>query len=61
MNTNSLSEWLAMGGHGIYVWPSLLLCLAAVLLEYLILRHARQRALARIQKLHSTPPRKTHP
>ncbi|WP_376786616.1 heme exporter protein CcmD [Comamonas jiangduensis] len=48
-----------MDGHGVYVWISLLVCLVAILLETLVLRHSRQRAIARIQKLHSIQPRKT--
>ncbi len=59
MSAHSLYEWLFMDGHGVYVWISLLVCLVAILLETLVLRHSRQRAIARIQKLHSIQPRKT--
>lgn len=58
MSAHSLYEWFLMDGHGVYVWTSLLLCLLAVMLECLILRHSRQRAIARIQKLHSHQPQK---
>lgn len=55
MNANSLWEWLSLGGHGVYVWPSLALCLLTVALECLVLRQARRRALARIRRLHRSP------
>lgn len=56
MNWNSLSEFLAMGGYGLYVWGSVLMTLALLAGEVLSLRlrragfvknFARRRRLAR--------------
>ena len=33
MNWHSLAEFAAMGGYGLYVWGSVLLCLLAVVVE----------------------------
>jgi heme exporter protein D len=41
----SLAEFLAMGGHAVFVWGSLGMCAAVMALEVLWLR-ARRRALA---------------
>jgi heme exporter protein D len=46
MSFSSLSDFLAMGGYGLYVWGSLGMCGAAIVAE-LALIHARRRALLR--------------
>jgi heme exporter protein D len=45
MKWNSVSEFLAMGGYGLYVWGSYVVTLAAMLLEpwRVRLRHRRAR------------------
>ncbi|MEM1432426.1 MAG: heme exporter protein CcmD [Pseudomonadota bacterium] len=42
----SFAEFLAMGGHGFYVWLSVALAIIIVLGNLLLLRIARQRFLA---------------
>ena len=45
MQWNSLTEFLAMGGYGIYVWPSFGVTALCMIWEVLILR--RRHAVAR--------------
>jgi heme exporter protein CcmD len=52
MSGQTLQQWAWLGGHGVFVWGALVLCLGAVLIEWIALRHARQRALRRIMRLH---------
>ncbi|PKO65306.1 MAG: heme exporter protein CcmD [Betaproteobacteria bacterium HGW-Betaproteobacteria-16] len=42
---NSLGELLAMGGYGLYVWGSLAMCTAVVVVELMVIRF-RRRLLA---------------
>jgi len=46
MQWNSLSEFLAMGGYGVYVWPSFGMTAVCMMWEVLALRrrHAAARA-----------------
>ncbi|RYF43135.1 MAG: heme exporter protein CcmD [Comamonadaceae bacterium] len=46
MNLQTLSEFLAMGGYGLYVWGSMGMCGAAVVAEVVLIR-LRRRALLR--------------
>lgn len=39
-----LVDWLVMGGYGLYVWGSVGMCAAVIVIEVLSLR-ARRRAL----------------
>jgi len=43
---NSFSEFLAMGGHGLYVWLSYGLGLAVILINLVLPRLQRNRLLA---------------
>ena len=45
MQWNSLNEFLAMGGYGVYVWPSFGVTALCLIWEVLILR--RRHAAAR--------------
>lgn len=45
MMWSSGSEFLAMGGYGLYVWGSYLMCLAMMLVEPLMARRHRSSAL----------------
>jgi heme exporter protein D len=45
MNWQSLSAFWAMGGYALYVWGSVLVVLAALVLECLALMSARRSAL----------------
>ena len=45
MSFDSWSEFLAMGGHGLYVWLSYGLSLAVVLANVLVTRSSRRRYL----------------
>lgn len=46
MSFNSFSEFLAMGGHGLYVWLSYGLGLAVVLINLVLPRVQHNRLLA---------------
>lgn len=48
----SWEQFFAMGGHGVYVWWSFAACIAALLIENLFLRHARQQVLSHIRRKH---------
>ena len=43
-----VSQWLAMGGYGLYVWGSLGVSLAALVLEVWLVRVGRRQALAAV-------------
>ena len=49
---NSFSEFLAMGGYGLYVWGSLGMCAAVVLAEVLMLK-TRRMALLREDSMNT--------
>ncbi len=42
---NSASEFFAMGGYGLYVWGSYVVCAAFMLTEPLLARHRHRQAL----------------
>ncbi|MEX8520325.1 MAG: heme exporter protein CcmD [Leptothrix sp. (in: b-proteobacteria)] len=48
MNASSVSEFFAMGGYGLYVWGSYLVCAVVMLIEPLraAQRHRRAREAA---------------
>lgn len=46
MNWSGISEFIAMGGYGLYVWGSLGMC-GAVIVAELALLHLRRVTLAR--------------
>ena len=46
MQWNSMSDFLHMGGYGLYVWGSFGVCAAALVVEQLLLRR-RQDAIVR--------------
>jgi heme exporter protein D len=46
MQWNSLSEFLAMGGHGFYVWPSFGVTALCMIWEMLALRRRHAAACA---------------
>jgi heme exporter protein D len=54
MNFSNWSEFLAMGGYGLYVWGSMGMCAAVVVVEPLLLQ-ARRRALQAGEGLHAAP------
>ncbi len=47
---NSLSDFLSMGGYGLYVWGSFGLTAAALGWELLALRQRRRRALDEVRR-----------
>lgn len=49
MNWNSASEFLAMGGYGLYVWGSYSVCALWMLAEPLFVRRRHQVALRQCQ------------
>jgi heme exporter protein D len=46
MNWNSVPEFFAMGGYGLYVWGSFAVTAACLLSELALLRRRRNMALA---------------
>lgn len=46
MSWNSWSDFLAMGGYGLYVWGSLGMCAAVIVAEVVLLK-ARRMSLVR--------------
>jgi len=48
MKWGSLSEFLAMGGYGFYVWGSYLVTLACLAAEVLLLRLRRRTVLEQL-------------
>lgn len=49
MQWNSLSEFLAMGGYGFYVWGSFGLTAAVVVIETLLIRRQRTELLRNLR------------
>ena len=47
---NSLHAFLAMGGYGLYVWGSMLACLATVVVELVLMRQRRRRIVNQIRR-----------
>ena len=45
MNWNSLSEFIAMGGYGLYVWGSFGVTFACIVIELAVLKSRRKAAL----------------
>ncbi len=48
MNWASAADFWAMGGYGFYVWGSYATVLAAVVIEIVLLRVRRRRAISEI-------------
>ena len=48
MNWASWADFWAMGGHALYVWGSIGMCIAAVLVEMLLLDHRRRELIREI-------------
>lgn len=42
-----MMEWLAMGGHGFYIWSSYGALAIAVVIELYLLKRGRRRSLER--------------
>jgi len=47
---NSLSDFLAMGNHGLYVWGSFIVMAAAMILEPILLVRGRKSLIARLKR-----------
>ena len=54
MNWASWADFWAMGGHALYVWGSFAMCVAAVLLEVLLLAHRRRELIQEINSMTSS-------
>jgi heme exporter protein D len=50
MYWNSLSDFLSMGNHGLYVWGSFVVMAAAMILELMLLGRGRKRLLERLRR-----------
>ena len=47
---NSLSDFLAMGNHGLYVWGSFTVMALVMILEPILLVRGRKRLIERLQR-----------
>ncbi|MBS1185609.1 MAG: heme exporter protein CcmD [Proteobacteria bacterium] len=47
---NSLSDFLAMGNHGLYVWGSFIVMALAMILEPILLVRGRRNLIARLKR-----------
>ena len=50
MNWNSASEFFAMGGHALYVWGSFGACAALMIIEPILARKRRSKALTELKR-----------
>lgn len=46
----SATEFLAMGGYGLYVWGSFVVCAAALALEHVVLRRRTAAVLRTLRR-----------
>ena len=51
MHWNTLDDFLAMGGYGLYVWGSFLVTAACVWIEVVVLRRAESDTRRRLQRM----------
>jgi heme exporter protein D len=51
MHWNSLDEFLAMGGYGLYVWGSFLVTLVCLVAEVVLLKRGDADARRRLKRL----------
>ncbi|MEC4723640.1 heme exporter protein CcmD [Noviherbaspirillum sp. CPCC 100848] len=51
MNWDSLSHFIEMGGHGLYVWGSVLVAGGAVIAEVVSLHFRRQAGVRRVDRM----------
>ncbi|HBT31664.1 MAG: heme exporter protein CcmD [Pusillimonas sp.] len=54
MSWNSAADFFAMGGYGLYVWGSVGVTVAALILELFVLGQRRKSALSRIKRASTT-------
>jgi len=47
---NSLSDFLAMGKHGLYVWGSFIVMATLMILEPILLARSRKNLIARLKR-----------
>ena len=50
MYWNSLSDFLAMGNHGLYVWGSFIVMALVMILEPILLVRSRKDLIARLKR-----------
>ena len=50
MYWNSLSDFLAMGTHGLYVWGSFIVMALVMILEPVLLMRSRKQLIARLRR-----------
>ena len=48
-----MSEWLAMGGHGFFIWSSYGMLALALVIEIAVLRRARRAAIDRARAMRA--------
>lgn len=48
MQWQTINEFFAMGGYGLYVWGSFGVCALTMIVEPILIRHRRKNALRNI-------------
>ncbi len=48
---NSLSEFIAMGNHGVYVWGSFWACAIGLCLEWVFIKQQRKTVLKQLRRM----------
>ena len=51
MHWNSLADFLAMGGYGLYVWGSFLVTAACLLIEVMVLKRGDSETRRRLKRM----------
>ena len=50
MNWNSPAEFFAMGGYALYVWGSVVACVASVVVEVMLVRQRRRGIVSLLRR-----------
>ena len=48
---HSLSEFIAMGGYGVYVWGSFGICAAGLCLEWVLIKQQRKTVIKQLRRM----------
>ena len=51
-----MTEWLAMGGHGFFIWSSYGMLVIALIVEVLALRRSRRTAIDQARAMRAELP-----
>lgn len=48
---NSLGDFIAMGGYGVYVWGSFWACVIGLCLEWVLIKQRRKAVLKQLRRM----------